>query len=124
MSIREQVDIRTPFIAASAIAVMLSLLPVYRRWPHYDVFTHAMVSLLCAVWLFRYRYLIRYPAFVFAVLALGWEWIELTYPSIFYSPSRYDLLSDLSINFVSFGIALVVLHIHAWSPTRAYTYWK
>lgn len=80
----------------------LALVPsFYHRWWWWDVVMHTAISGLLAVWGRTFDLPSRWawPLFVGGMLA--WEWLELATP-LLYSPSRHDVLMDLTVNLVVF----------------------
>lgn len=93
----------------TAVASGAALVPAfYHRWWWWDVLMHALVAGLLAVW----RHVLEvpprwaWPAFLAGMLA--WEWLELSTPLLF-SPTRADVLKDLTVNVVAFGTGWVLL---------------
>jgi len=89
----------------------------YHRWWWWDILVHALAATLLAAWaaVLGLSPRLRWPAFVAAML--GWEWLELATPLLF-SPTRQDVLSDLTVNVVVFGVASLVISLRGPSGTR------
>ena len=95
--------------AVSAALVAGGLVPKpYHRWWWWDVVVHAAAATVLAVWAHRLAVpgRVAWPAFVGGMLA--WEWLELSMRYLL-SPTRTDVLSDLTVNVVAFGVAWVLL---------------
>lgn len=93
--------------AASLATAVVGLVPeFYHRWWWWDLVVHAVAAGLLAVWAVVLPLRARWPPFVGAMLA--WEWLELSV-RWFLSPSRQDVLLDLTVNVVAFWAVLYVL---------------
>lgn len=95
--------------ALTTAAAAVALVPeFYHRWWWWDVFTHATIAGLLAVWRHELEVPPRWawPALLAGMLA--WEWLEITTPLLF-SPSRADVLKDLTVNLVAYWSVGVVL---------------
>ena len=93
----------------TVVLAAVALVPrPYHRWWWWDVLMHALVAGLLAAWADAFDVPSRWawPAFVAAMLA--WEWVELSTRYLF-SPTRQDLLADLTVNVVVFAAAWVAL---------------
>lgn len=88
-----------PFGAAVVPLALLAVSPVF-WW--YDVLTHALVAALPAGWARAFDASAGRAWPVYAVAALGWEWLEFASPPL-PSPSRLDLPVDLTVDVVAFG---------------------
>jgi hypothetical protein len=95
--------------AVSLALAALGLVPgPYHRWWWWDLAMHAAAATVLAVWGHRLDLdgRVAWPALVGGMLA--WEWLELS-TRYLHSPTRGDVLSDLTVNVVVFGVVWVLL---------------
>lgn len=93
----------------TTVVAGVALVPdFYHRWWWWDVLMHSAVAGLLGVW----RHALDVPARVawpaLVVGMLAWEWLELSTPLLF-SPTRADVLKDLTVNVVAFGTVSALL---------------
>lgn len=93
----------------TTVVAGVALVPeFYHRWWWWDVLMHSTIAGLLGVWRHTLDVppRVAWPALVVGMLA--WEWLELSTPLLF-SPTRADVLKDLTVNVVAFGTVSTLL---------------